>query len=177
MTTRQTDKPKPILIGLGANLTSRHGAPRETIELALASLDDAGIAVTGVAPMYESAPVPASDQPWFVNTVAMLETALPPAELLGLLHETEEAFGRVRRERWEARVLDIDLLDYRGQVSPDGCPILPHPRMADRAFVLLPLRCLVPDWRHPVTGTPIDALVAALPADQEIRAMAPDGKG
>lgn len=169
--------PAPILIGLGANLNSRHGSPRETIKLALASLSDAGITVSAVAPMYESAPVPASDQPWFVNTVAALETELPPDALLSLLHKTEEAFGRVRRERWEARVLDIDLLDYRGRVSPDGCPILPHPRMADRAFVLLPLHCLVPDWCHPVTGTPIGALIAALPADQKIRQMAAKGEG
>ncbi|MEM7122738.1 MAG: 2-amino-4-hydroxy-6-hydroxymethyldihydropteridine diphosphokinase [Pseudomonadota bacterium] len=177
MTTHSNDSSKPILIGLGANLTSRHGAPRETIELALASLSDAGVTVAAVAPMYESAPVPASDQPWFVNTVAELETGLQPEELLSLLHKTEEAFGRVRRERWEARVLDIDLLDYRGLISQDGCPILPHPRMADRAFVLLPLRCLAPEWCHPVTGTPIDDLIAALPADQEIRQMVPDDKG
>ena len=175
--TQHPDKTKPILIGLGANLTSRHGAPRETIELALESLNGTGVTVVAVAPMFESAPVPASDQPRFVNTVAMLETDLPPEELLRLLHRTEEAFGRVRRERWEARVLDIDLLDYRGQVRPDGCPILPHPRMAERAFVLLPLRCLVPDWRHPVSQTPIETLIAALPADQEIREMAPKSEG
>ncbi len=171
--TQHADYPMPILIGLGANLDSRHGSPRETIELALASLQDAGVTVVAVAPMYESAPVPASDQPWFVNTVAVLETDRTPENLLDLLHVTEQAFGRERRERWEARVLDIDLLDYRGQVSPTGCPILPHPRMAERAFVLLPLRCLVPKWRHPVTGTSIDALVAALPADQEIRPQEP----
>jgi 2-amino-4-hydroxy-6-hydroxymethyldihydropteridine diphosphokinase len=85
----------------------------------------------------------------------------------------EHRFGRVRRERWEARVLDIDLLDYRGLVSAGPAPILPHPAMAERAFVLLPLRDLVPGWRHPVSGLTVGELIAALPDGQEIRRIEP----
>jgi 2-amino-4-hydroxy-6-hydroxymethyldihydropteridine diphosphokinase len=162
-----------VLIGLGANLGSSHGGPRTTLEAALAELVQSDIRLVAVSPWYESAPVPVSDQPWFVNGVALLETELRPEALLARLHELEQTFGRTRRERWEARVLDLDLLDYRGLVRAGPAPILPHPRMADRAFVLFPLRDLVPDWRHPVTGQTVDELIAALPSDQQIRRMEP----
>ncbi len=158
-----------VLIGLGANLFSDHGGPMTTQKLALAKLANSDVAVSATSPWYESAPVPVSDQPWFVNCVASLRTELSADALLARLHEVEHEFGRVRRERWEARVLDIDLLDYRGEVKAGPGLELPHPRMADRAFVLLPLRDLVPDWRHPVTGRTIDELIADLPAGQQIR--------
>lgn len=161
-----------ILIGLGANLTSSFGPPRKTLELALTELERRGVAIAAVSPWYESAPVPASDQPWFVNVVATIRTDLDPQELLACLHDVELAFGRVRRQRWEARVLDIDLLDYCGQVRHDRPPILPHPAMAERAFVLLPLRDLAPHWRHPQTGETVGSLIDALPAGQQIRKMA-----
>ena len=162
-----------VLIGLGANLESVHGGRRATLNCALSELTQSGVGVRNVSPWYESAPVPFNDQPWFVNGVASLETDLAPKTLLARLHDLEQKFGRTRRERWEARVLDIDLLDYRGLVRADPAPILPHPRMAERAFVLLPLRDLVPDWHHPVSGQPIDDLIAAMPAGQQIRRMAP----
>ncbi|MDG2481791.1 MAG: 2-amino-4-hydroxy-6-hydroxymethyldihydropteridine diphosphokinase, partial [Alphaproteobacteria bacterium] len=73
--------------------------------------------------------------------------------------------GRVRRERWEARVVDLDLLDYRGMVHDGPAPVLPHPRVHERSFVLLPLRDLAPDWCDPVSGTTIETLIARLPAD------------
>jgi len=109
-----------------------------------------------------------SDQPWFVNGVVAVETFLPPAELLALLHDVEAEFGRTRNIRNEARILDLDLLAYDDCVmnEPDG-PILPHPRLHERAFVLLPLADVDPDWRHPVTGAAIADLIAALPADQQ----------
>ena len=82
-----------------------------------------------------------------------METDLTPAELLAVLHDVEEQFGRVRRERNEARVLDLDLLAFNDRVSAPGeTPILPHPRMGERAFVLLPLSEVAPTWRHPVNG-------------------------
>jgi len=162
------------LIGLGANLTSSHGPPRKTLEFALHELERRGVAVVAVSPWYESAPVPASDQPWFVNVVASIHTELEPEDLLALLHDVELAFGRVRRRRWEARVLDLDLLDYRGQVRLDRPPLLPHPSMAERSFVLLPLRDLAPHWRHPRSGETVEKLIDALPAGQQIRRMADD---
>jgi 2-amino-4-hydroxy-6-hydroxymethyldihydropteridine diphosphokinase len=121
---------------------------------------------------YESAPVPPSDQPLFVNGVAELASALDPVQLLAHLHRVEAAFGRVRGEPDAARVVDLDLLDYDGHVSrPGDVPILPHPRMAERAFVVLPLLELAPDWRHPVCGTSIGELADRLPSDQWARRL------
>lgn len=92
--------------------------------------------------------------------VVEVDTDLAPQPLLALLHDVEAIFGRVRRERWEARVLDLDLIDYRGRQSLTGeSPILPHPRLQERLFVLLPLQEIAPDWRHPVTGMDLPTLL------------------
>jgi 2-amino-4-hydroxy-6-hydroxymethyldihydropteridine diphosphokinase len=163
-----------IYIGLGANLPHpKYGGPLETLTAALAELSTRGIGVCRLSPWYRSAPVPASDQPWYLNAVAEMATGLPPDGLLAVLHEVEEAFGRVRSTLNAARRIDLDLLDFRGVIAPGGPgkATLPHPRMAGRAFVLRPLADLAPTWRHPVTGTPIAALVAALPTDQIIERL------
>jgi 2-amino-4-hydroxy-6-hydroxymethyldihydropteridine diphosphokinase len=163
-----------ILIGIGANLAAP-GLPdaRSSCLRGLELLAGRGVRVAAVSPWYEAAPVPKSDQPWFVNAVARLTTGLDPAALLAELHQVEAALGRVRVTRNEARVLDLDLLDYDGRVSrPGDIPILPHPRLHLRAFVLHPLTDLAPDWRHPVSGLDVPALVAALPGDQPIRRLA-----
>ncbi|MFM2045714.1 MAG: 2-amino-4-hydroxy-6-hydroxymethyldihydropteridine diphosphokinase [Pseudomonadota bacterium] len=162
-----------IYIGIGSNLSDAvHGGPREICTAALDHLGAEGVRITGLSPWYESAPVPLSDQPWFVNAVAAVETDRSAADLLGLLHGVEAAFGRVRREVNEARVLDLDLLDYRGQISSGGAgPVLPHPRLHLRGFVLLPLRDVAPGWRHPVTGQGIDALIATLDPGQTTRPL------
>ncbi len=143
-----------ILVGIGANLPHPcHGSPRETCEAALAALGRRGVTVLGRSRWFKSAPVPPSDQPWYVNGVAALQTALSPDGLLKILHQVEESFGRVRRVRNEARVLDLDLLAYGELVSAPGeSPELPHPRLTERAFVILPLADLAPAWRHPVSG-------------------------
>lgn len=156
-----------ILIGLGANLPSAAGPPAATLAAALAALEAAGVAIERCSPWYRSAPLPAGDQPWYVNAVAMARTGLGPAALLALLHRVEASFGRTRRRRNEARVLDLDLLDYDGLVRR-GPPVLPHPRLHERAFVLLPLRDVAPEWRHPIGGASVAELIAALPADQSI---------
>jgi len=158
-----------ILIGLGANLPSAiHGPPEATLVAALAALADEGATVDRLSPWYRSAPVPAGDQPWYVNGVAAVTTQLAPSALLDLLHRVERRFGRQRRDRNEPRVLDLDVLDYDGLVQPEGRPALPHPRLHERAFVLLPLRDVAPHWRHPVLGRGIDELVGALPAGQQV---------
>ncbi len=158
-----------ILIGLGANLPSaKHGSPRATLAAALDALAAAGADVDKLSPWYRSAPVPAGDQPWYVNGVAAVTTRLGPAELLDLLHRIERRFGRIRRRRNEPRVLDLDLLDYDGLVQPAAQAILPHPRLHERAFVLLPLRDIAPDWRHPASGAAVGDLIAALPPGQQI---------
>lgn len=163
-----------IYIGLGANLPHpTYGAPVDTLKAALADLGTRGIEVRRLSPWYRSAPVPASDQPWYLNAVAEIATELSADGLLAVLHEVEEAFGRIRSEPNAARRIDLDLLDFCGELASGGLgkATLPHPRMTARAFVLRPLADLVPAWRHPVTGAPIEALVAALPADQIIERL------
>lgn len=128
-----------------------------------------GVAVARRSRWYRSDPVPRSDQPPFVNGVADLATALSAADLLDLLHRIEAALGRERREANEARVIDLDLLDYDGRIvggDGDGGLVLPHPRLHRRAFVLLPLRDIAPDWRHPVTGLGVGRLIDDLDGGQ-----------
>jgi 2-amino-4-hydroxy-6-hydroxymethyldihydropteridine diphosphokinase len=157
-----------IFIALGSNLFSdAYGSPEDICVAAIEALEQRGISITARSRWFRTAPVPVSDQPWFVNGVIAVETLLPPEELLGLLHEVEAEFGRTRKIRNEARILDLDLIAYHDQVTtgPEG-PILPHPRAHERAFVLLPLADIDPDWRHPVTGAAVADLIAALPGDQ-----------
>ncbi|MGE5201061.1 MAG: 2-amino-4-hydroxy-6-hydroxymethyldihydropteridine diphosphokinase [Acidobacteriota bacterium] len=164
-----------ILIGLGANLASpEFGAPPGSLEAALRALQKSGVRIVARSRWYRSAPVPASSRPWFVNGVAAVETTLDPAALLALLHEIEARFGRVRRERNAARVLDLDLLDYEGRVSGpgDAPPILPHPRLGERAFVLRPLAEVSPHWRHPRSGIDVQALLAGLSPEQTAEPIA-----
>lgn len=160
---------RSIFIGAGANLAHpTYGSPRQTLEAAFRDLAGRGVRVLRVSPWYRTAPVPASDQPWYENAVIEVGTDLGPDKLLATLHGVEEAFGRVRTVANAARVIDLDLLDFRGEIAPEspGRATLPHPRLAGRAFVLRPLADLAPDWRHPVTGEPIQALLAALPFDE-----------
>lgn len=164
-----------ILVAIGANLAADgYSSPLATCQAAVSALEDmADIDVVAVSRWYESEPVPASDQPWFVNGVLQLETDLEPKALMDGLHRLEASFGRVRRTPNEARPLDLDIVDYDGLVEPGdsetGTPTLPHPRMAERAFVLMPLRDLLheagaTDWRHPTTGQGIGGLIAMLPS-------------
>jgi 2-amino-4-hydroxy-6-hydroxymethyldihydropteridine diphosphokinase len=164
-----------IYIGLGANLPSpEHGTPRATLDAAMRALEVRGLAIVARSAVYESEPVPVSDQPWYLNAVIEVATDLSAPEVLAMLHSVENAFGRVRGLRNEARVLDLDLLDHRGEVQegPDS-PLLPHPRLTDRAFVLLPLRDIAPAWRHPVSGRTIAELLESLPEGQRIRRSEP----
>lgn len=151
-----------ILIALGANLHSPAGPPRETIHAALASIAKRGIEIAQVSRFYVSEAWPNPSDPPFVNAVAKVETALSPKELLGLLHEVEAEFGRVRSERNAPRTLDLDLIDYGGRLL-EGDLELPHPRVLQRAFVLMPLRDVAPDWTHPVSGASVSDSIAALP--------------
>lgn len=159
-----------LFIGLGANLTPEgYNNPREGCEAALTVLNEEGIYVEAISNWYETAPVPVSDQPWYLNVVAVATTGIDETMTLAALHRIEARFGRVRGVRNAARVLDMDLLDFAGKHSPDPALTLPHPRMHQRAFVLLPLRELCPDWCHPVSGININELIAQLPSCQQIR--------
>ena len=154
-----------ILIALGANLPSHAGAPASTLQRALGELERQGVKIARVSSFYETPAWPDPGQPAFVNAVAAIETRLQPVELLALLHGVETAFGRMRSAPNAPRSLDIDLLDYDGRVTTDGL-ILPHPRIAERSFVLVPLVEVAPDWRHPVTGAAAAELLAGL-ADRD----------
>lgn len=142
-----------ILIGLGANLPSaRFGPPKRTLEAALEELESHGVRVVARSRWYSSAPVPPSGQPRYLNAVAAIETDLSPEALLALLHAIEGDFGRQRTVSNAAREIDLDLLAYGDLISTQKSPILPHPRLAERAFVLLPLCDIDPAWRHPQLG-------------------------
>lgn len=156
-----------ILISLGGNLFSRWGAPIDTLNLALARLEAEGVRVSGRSNWYRSKAVPDPSDPDFYNAVVAVETADPPDRLLARCHRIERSFGRVRRVKWEARPIDLDLIDYNGLVTGEPqCPekglVLPHPRLVDRPFVLVPLQEVAPEWRHPVSGETVSALIASL---------------
>lgn len=151
-----------ILIALGANLPSPAGPPADSIKAALSALQKRGIETAMLSRLYGSKAWPNPADPPFVNAVALLRSSLAPKHLLAELQAIEEAFGRLRGARNSPRSLDLDILDYDGRIEP-GPPILPHPRMQDRAFVLVPLAEIVPDWRHPLSNHSAAELVADLP--------------
>jgi 2-amino-4-hydroxy-6-hydroxymethyldihydropteridine diphosphokinase len=155
-----------IYIGLGANLPSEAGDPLATLEAALAALQARDIVIAARSRWYRTTPVPPSDQPWFINGVVGVPSSLPPLDLLRALQETERRFGRKRGIRNAARTLDLDLLDYDGRVEEVAGLVLPHPRMHERAFVLLPLREIAPAWRHPRLGQTVSSLITSLAPDQ-----------
>ncbi|GLQ07367.1 2-amino-4-hydroxy-6-hydroxymethyldihydropteridine diphosphokinase [Sneathiella chinensis] len=156
-----------IIIGMGANLMHPvYGEPVNSLAAAVEELVRRGVTVVAQSSWYRTAPVPVSDQPWYVNAVLKVETDLSAADLLALLHEVEREFGRVREVKWEARVLDLDLLAYDDLVTDnrdkDVGGVIPHPHMHERAFVLVPLDEIAPDWTHPVHGKTARAFLADL---------------
>ncbi|MDR3499959.1 MAG: 2-amino-4-hydroxy-6-hydroxymethyldihydropteridine diphosphokinase [Parvibaculum sp.] len=173
-----------ILIGMGANLPTVHGGPMATLEAAMTLMPALGISIVRRSAFYLTPPLTPYAQPDFVNNVVMVETALPAASLLDALHRIEDRFGRHRTARWAARTLDLDLLDYQGQIvhasgprgveaGPGVLPLaLPHPGIAGRAFVLVPLAEVAPEWRDPVSGETAGRLLQRLVAAQGPAAMA-----
>ncbi len=160
-----------IVIALGANLPSRAGAPRETLKAALDELSRSGVRIDAVSFYCVTKAWPDPADPPFVNAVARIATTLLPADLMELLHQVETKFGRRRAAKNAPRTLDLDLLDYDGRIE-SGPPRLPHPRLSERGFVLVPLEDIAPGWRHPVTGQTVAALIAALPPDaRDIRRL------
>ena len=140
-------------IGLGSNLGEREATLREALTR-MGELD--GVAVVAVSSFRETDPVGKVDQPRFVNGAAEIETNLGPRELLDRLLEVERSLGRdrSREERWGPRTVDLDLLLYGDEIVGEAGLEVPHPRLAERAFVLEPLLELDPDLRLP-DGRPL----------------------
>ena len=166
--------PKRAVISLGSNLGNR----LETLQGAVDALEDTpGVRVKAVSPVYETEPwgVDPDSQPSYFNAVVVLKTTLPPASLLERAHAVEEAFHRVRDERWGARTIDVDIVAYADLVSDDPHLTLPHPRAHERAFVLAPWNDVDPEAQLPGRGTVAQLLDAvtregvAARADLELR--------
>lgn len=157
-----------IFIGCGANLPSDYGAPKQTILAAYQSMEKYGLVITRRSSFIETAPQPYHpDHPWYVNTVIAIDDCpFSPAQILQILLDVERELGRVRSVRNAPRLIDLDLIAYHNDVinRPGDVPalIIPHPRMADRDFVLKPLAEIAPDFIHPQTNMPINDMIAAL---------------
>ena len=155
-------------IALGSNL----GDCRATLEGALAALDaDPDVRLLRRSAWYRSAPV-GPPQPDYLNGCAVLAVSLTPEGLLDRLQATEARFGRVRAERWGPRTLDLDLILFGDLILSGERLQIPHPRLQERAFVLVPLAEIAPDWIEPHTGRTVAALARALGEDDSMERLA-----
>ncbi|MGW7658173.1 2-amino-4-hydroxy-6-hydroxymethyldihydropteridine diphosphokinase [Streptomyces asiaticus] len=155
--------PKRAVISLGSNLGNR----LEILQGAIDALEDTpGLRVKAVSPVYETDPwgVEPGTQATYFNAVVLIKTTLPPSSLLERGHAIEEAFERVRDERWGPRTIDVDIVAYQDVVSDDPQLTLPHPRAHERAFVLVPWNDVDPQAEVPGRGT-VAGLLAAVGQD------------
>ncbi len=157
-------------VALGSNMPFEGAPPRAVLALAVRALDEAGLQVRARSGIWETAAWPSGDQPDYYNAVVELDRAgLAPQPLYEVLAGIERRFGRDRREKWAARTLDLDIVAMDGFVGVFDGVELPHPRMAERAFVLAPLAEIAPGWRHPGTGQTAAEMLAELPGGYRYR--------
>lgn len=172
-------------IALGANLAHAEFSLEMTLSQAIATLAAPDLVIRSVSRFFSTPCFPAGAGPDYVNAAIEIATSLSPMDLLARLHAVEHEYGRARLQRWGMRTLDLDVLSYDDQVLPNLAVytqwaelpleqqiqvapeqiVLPHPRLQDRAFVLVPLADIAPKWRHPVSGQTVSEMLGALPAD------------
>jgi 2-amino-4-hydroxy-6-hydroxymethyldihydropteridine diphosphokinase len=150
-----------VVVALGGNLAGDYGSPKAALEAALGLLADAGLKIVRRSSWWRSASWPDPSMPDYLNAVVLVETRLGPQEALEALHRIEAGFGRERAAANAPRVLDLDLIAHgRSVLDGEGGLVLPHPRAADRLFVMGPLAEVAPGWRHPVLKETAAALAA-----------------
>lgn len=177
--TRLGNAHQMILMGLGGNLAPPgFASPQTGLRAALDRLTAESVRTLRLSRWYRTAPVPAMDAPWFFNAVAVIETELTPAMLLARMLAVEVSLGRQRTAGEISRTVDLDLLAYDDEVGDWAAAnerpalTLPHPRLADRAFVLAPLADVAPDWRHPVSRRTVSEMLLALPDRDGVEPLA-----
>ncbi len=181
-----------LIVAIGSNVTSTYGGPRQTVQAAVDELDRAPFKLLKVSRFYQTPCFPKGAGPDFVNAAATLAYQGEPDAVLRHLHEIEARFGRERVSRWGARTLDLDLLAVGSRVSPDEIVlktwmelsprrqleeapdqlILPHPRLHERGFVLVPMADVAPDWVHPILGRSVQQMLDGLPDAQKAEIQA-----
>ncbi len=191
---KTTFRLRKYLAALGSNLPGNVTSPVEVLELALTLFGEHGLRITARSRWYRSPAYPLGSGPEFVNGAVAFEANREPNAVLHDLHAIEAQLGRVRKRRWEARVCDIDMLACDAEILPDRqvvmgwiyqneteqrvkAPqelILPHPRLQDRGFVLLPLAEIAADWVHPIIGKSVAELAVALPQTAKLGIVAID---
>lgn len=152
-------------IGIGSNL----GEPVQNCLKAMELLaQQEGLSIKRKSSLYKTEPIGYSEQSWFVNAVVEVDSTLDPWKTLERLQAIEIALGRERGIRWGPRSLDLDLLFYGNQVLEGPDLVIPHPRIQERRFVLLPLTEIASDWLHPLLGKSVQELLESLGAGQKV---------
>jgi 2-amino-4-hydroxy-6-hydroxymethyldihydropteridine diphosphokinase len=150
-----------IYLGLGSNLNDRYANLRR----ALAELQEQ-IVITAVSPVFSTKPWGKANQPQFLNICIAATTSLSPHETLHFIKRIERKMGRLPSEKWGPRLIDIDILFYDSRVLADEELIIPHPHIAERAFVLAPLATIIPDFRHPQTGETVQEMLDQIGSEE-----------